>query len=140
MSKYSSKNAAFQFGLLLFMVAGLSFGIILTTGKASLNLFSYAQQVQTNYTAKPGVPNANPAIIPSKPNMQAPIIRIPGCRKDGRSCSANQVCCGFCNNGKCTSLKCVGVGDRCVTSGNSNCCRGYKCIPYDGMPELGVCR
>lgn len=133
MSKYSSKNAAFQFGLLLFMVAGLFFGIILTTGKAPLSIFSFAQ-VQTDYSVKADVPILNPNL--PKPPTKPRVLCLP----DGFKCYEKITCCGFCNNGKCTSLKCVGAGDRCVTSGNSNCCRGYKCIPYDGMPELGVCR
>jgi hypothetical protein len=90
MSKYSSKNAAFQFGLLLFMVAGLSFGIILTTGKASLSLFSFAQ-VQTNYKAAPELKCREDAMSLSLCPEDGPCVSTVyckyGCKLGSSSCN-----------------------------------------------------
>lgn len=91
MSKYSSKNATFQFGLLLFMVAGLSFGIILTTGKASLNLFSFAQQVQTNYKTAPTLKCREDAMSLSLCPEDGPCVSTVyckyGCKLGSSSCN-----------------------------------------------------
>jgi len=135
--KYSSKNATFQFGLLLLMTFGLSMGIILTTGKASL-IFSPSAQV-TDYSTKPAVPTSNPVLPspPLKPRVPTTPPKTnpePGdgfykCILDGNKCKKGRVCCGFCNEGKCQSLgqpRCTAQGGWCGFR-QDPCCDGTTC-------------
>jgi len=141
MSKYSSKNATFQFGLLLFMVAGLSFGIILTTGKASL-IFSPSAQV-TGYSTKPEVPTDKPR-LPKPPIKNAPPTLRPitngKCIPDGWSCTKSASCCGFCSNGICLGeSKCIKYDGFCTVIGTKKCCDGSKCKSLFGG-NYGLCQ
>lgn len=162
MSKYPSRNHAFQFGLLLFLVMSLSVGIILTTGKASLNLFSSAAPVgYDNLTCREDgniwsctggpcklveecahdcIQGANPAKCNTSAKPPVPPLPPPSkCVPDGSACVNGKDCCGFCNSGKCTSVlnppsKCISAGSSCSKIG-VKCCPGTSC---SGL--LGTCR
>lgn len=128
MSKYSSKNHVFQFGLLLFLVMGLSIGIILTNGKASLNLFSSAAGVEIKYGGGD-----------------------PTCAFEGGSCVDKECCGGLtCGRGVCVKsqvgpknpvkstpmprpwLGCDPKGSKCGAFVN-NCCPGSRCNILAGV-------